>query len=122
MRALALRLHGAKVAAKPRVDRYRYFDNPAGLTTGSRSLVAPGCFITDHNHAIVARVRIVDQGISTSPVAIGEDVWIGADVSILPGVRIGYGAVIGAGSVVARDVPAFCIAIGSPARFIRERD
>ena len=160
-----LRLRGASVAPKTRVDRFFYLENPAGLTTGprtyieqnvtikivtaggqvilgervfigrnstldvssrlrigARSLVAPGCFITDHNHGVVADKRIVDQGIESDPVEIGDDVWIGANACILPGVRIGDGAVIGAGAVVTGDIPAFSIAVGVPAKVIRQRN
>ena len=54
-------------------------------------------------------------------VVIGHDVWIGHGVVVLPDRRIGTGAVIGAGALVTRDVPAYAIAVGSPARVMRER-
>lgn len=52
---------------------------------------------------------------------IGNDVWTGHGATILPGVSIGDGAIIGAGAVVARDVPAYAIAVGNPARVARMR-
>lgn len=55
------------------------------------------------------------------PVEIGNDVWIGARVVIVGGVKVGDGAVIGAGAVVTKDIPAFAIAAGVPARIIRYR-
>lgn len=54
-------------------------------------------------------------------VILGNDVWIGNDVTILPGVVIGNGAIIGAGSVVTKDVPAYAVYAGNPARLIRYR-
>jgi phosphonate metabolism protein (transferase hexapeptide repeat family) len=54
-------------------------------------------------------------------VRIGHDVWIGHGATVLPGVTIGTGAAIGAGAVVSRDIPAFAVAVGAPARPIRER-
>lgn len=52
---------------------------------------------------------------------IGNDVRIGQNVTILPGVHIGNGAIIGANSVVTKDVPAYHVAGGNPARIIRKR-
>jgi len=52
---------------------------------------------------------------------VGNDVWIGVDAIVLRGVNIGDGAVIGANSVVTRDVPAFAVVVGSPARVIKYR-
>lgn len=55
----------------------------------------------------------------TSPVNIGNDVWIGANVVILPGVTIGNNVVIGAGAVVTKDIPDNSLAVGVPARVIK---
>ncbi len=57
----------------------------------------------------------------SSPVEIGDHVWIGAGATILKGARIGDGAVVGAGSVVAGEVPPATLVAGSPAKVRRER-
>ena len=54
-------------------------------------------------------------------VNIGHDVWIGRNAVVLPGARIGNGAVVGAGAVVTKDVPAYAIAVGNPARVVKYR-
>lgn len=55
------------------------------------------------------------------PVFIDDDVWVGTRSIILPGLRIGKGSIIGAGSIVTKDVPAYSIVAGNPARLIRYR-
>ena len=56
-----------------------------------------------------------------APVSIGHDVWVGFGAIILPGVTVGTGAIIGAGAIVTKDVGDYCVAVGNPARVIRQR-
>ena len=53
-------------------------------------------------------------------IRIGNDVWVGANVTILPGVTIGDNVVIGAGAVVTKDIPDNSLALGVPARVVKE--
>ena len=62
--------------------------------------------------------RSIDLG--EQPVTVNNDVWIGANACVLRGVTLGEGAIIGAGAVVTHDIPPFAIAVGNPARVIRE--
>jgi len=61
------------------------------------------------------------DAVSKGGVTIGHDVWVGARAMILSGVSIGNGAVIGAGAVVAKDVPAYAIVVGNPAKVVKTR-
>ncbi len=59
------------------------------------------------------------QKISTSRIVISENVWVGANSVITAGVSIGKHSIIGAGSVVTKDIPAYCVAVGNPAKIIK---
>ncbi len=90
---------------------------------GDDCLIAEMVSIRDHDHCF-DRLDIPTsaQGMLSSPVVIGRNVWLGAKVTITRGICIGDNAIVGANSVVTRDVPANAIAVGSPARVIKMRD
>jgi|TARA_B110000908_G_C10201817_1_gene425704 acetyltransferase-like isoleucine patch superfamily enzyme len=104
------------------VDINSYCIIYGNVVIGSDTLIAAHTVIVPNNHSFSER----DEPIRTQPmrskgVVIGEDVWIGTHVTILDGVEIGKGAVIGASSVVTKSIPEYAIAVGNPARVIRER-
>ncbi len=96
---------------------------PFDLKVGKDVMMGPDVIILGDNHEFNSRdIPMRLQGMKEyPPVCIEDDVWIGAQVIILPGLTIGKGAIIGAGSVVTRDVPAYAILAGNPARIIRYR-
>lgn len=57
----------------------------------------------------------------TAPIVIGDQAWVAADVFVGPGVRIGQGCVVGARSSVFKDLPAWSVCTGTPARRVRDR-
>jgi lipopolysaccharide O-acetyltransferase len=89
---------------------------------GRKVLLARNVYISDHSHAFADTSRaVLDQGITkVEPVEIGDGAWLGQNVVVGPGVRIGRGAVVGANSVVLEDVPDYAVAVGAPARVVRE--
>jgi lipopolysaccharide O-acetyltransferase len=94
---------------------------------GNHVLIASKVFISDHNHGKYSGegqdsplISPEARALCSSPVVIEDNVWIGEFVSILPGVRIGEGSIIGTMSVVTRDVPPFSMAVGSPAKVIKQ--
>lgn len=65
--------------------------------------------------------NVNDKPLEENTVQIGNDVWVGSHVLINGGIKVGNGAVIGAGAVVVKDVPAYAVVGGVPARVIRYR-
>jgi acetyltransferase-like isoleucine patch superfamily enzyme len=93
-----------------------------GLTIGARVGIGPGVKILTSQHQEAGReTAVLFSPVSTAPVVIEDDSDIGIGAILLPGVTIGRGAVVGAGAVVTRDVPAYAVVAGSPARILRHR-
>ncbi len=98
-----------------------------GTTTrvkfGKHVLLAANCYIGGAQHKFDRLdVPIMRQGYdSKGGVVIEDDVWLGAGVMVLDGVTIGTGSVIGAAAVVTKDIPAYSIAIGIPAKVVGSR-
>lgn len=88
---------------------------------GQDCLISPFCYIIDSDHGFQKGLPIRSQKYTINPVVIGDDVWIGVGSAVLKGVSIGAGSVIGARSVVTKDIPESVIAVGSPARVVKEK-
>jgi len=73
------------------------------------------------NHAMATDRPIHRQDTWSKGVTLGDDVWVGSNVTILDGVTVGDHAVVGAGAVVTKDVPAWAVVVGNPARVVRDR-
>lgn len=100
---------------------------------GNNVLIAHNCTIMDtDSHEIDAEERAMSYmlmlkeghpkqpgNVRTLPVIIKDNVWISYNVCVLKGVTIGEGAIIGAGSVVTKDVPAYSLVAGNPAKVIK---
>jgi lipopolysaccharide O-acetyltransferase len=110
------------------MNDYVHIGAVESVSIGDRVLIASKVFISDHDHGSYGegclhsdpRIAPSDRPLSAAPVIIEDDVWLGEFVSVLAGVRIGKGAIIGTMSTVARNIPPYSIAVGSPARVIKQ--
>jgi acetyltransferase-like isoleucine patch superfamily enzyme len=138
---------GISIGAESRVMKnailhvYNFRNLPqSGIRIGARSLIGEGCILRGQggitigddvylgtlvqllavNHVFADTNRpISHQGITAEGISIGDGAWIGSGAILLDGVRIGRNAVIGAGAVVNKNVPDYCVAVGNPARVVR---
>jgi maltose O-acetyltransferase len=91
----------------------------APITIGAHCQLGPNIQLLTPTHPIEPAPRR-DKLEAAKPISIGDNVWLGGGVIVCPGVTIGDNSVIGAGSVVTRDIPSDVVAVGSPARVVRE--
>lgn len=95
----------------------------ANAVIGEDVMMGPNVVFIARNHEFARMdIPMIEQGFRESePTRVADDVWIGTAAILLPGVQIGRGAIIGAGAVVTRDVEAYAIVAGNPARRIGGR-
>jgi acetyltransferase-like isoleucine patch superfamily enzyme len=112
----------ARIVIGPRtyINRHTMLDADELIEIGERTMVGPFCYLTDHDHAVGAGAAPADGPLVSAPTRLGARCWIGAHVTILKGVSIGDGTVVGAGSVVTKPLPPGVIAVGNPAKVLRE--
>lgn len=92
------------------------------VVIGKYVIIGSYVYIGTVNHGFTSySLPIQKQNIISGKVEIGDDVWIGTKAVILPGIIVGRGAIIGAGAVVTKNVPAFAIVGGVPAKVLRFR-
>ncbi len=108
-----------RIGARTAVNYHFTALDVAPITIGDDCLIGPGVQLLTPTHPVEPGPRR-EKLEAARPITIGDNVWLGGGVIVCPGVTIGDGAVIGAGSVVTRDVPANVVAVGNPARVVRE--
>lgn len=93
------------------------------VTIGNDVIFAQHIVASGLNHGYEdVTMPIRNQKVNTAPIQVGDGCWIGANVVLTAGVTIGLHSVIGAGSVVTKDIPAYSVAVGNPARVVRQYD
>lgn len=101
----------------PGMNAHCYIQARNGIAIGRNVRVGPGVGIVSASHEL----EDYDKHKQTSPIEIGDNVWLGMSCVILPGVKIGNNVAIGAGSVVVSDIPSNSIAVGNPCKVIKEK-
>jgi len=136
-RNFLLRVFGAKIDRSCRIRSTVTIEIPWNLTVGAQTAIGDKVIlyclgpVTIGDRVTLSQYSHVCAGthdftkwtlpLLRPPIEIGDDVWIATDVFVGPGVKIGAGAVVGARSSVFKDLPAWQICVGSPARPIKER-
>ena len=89
------------------------------IYVGDNTMFGPNVVLATAGHPVLPELR--EQVYQYNlPIHIGKNCWLGAGVIVLPGVTIGDNTVVGAGSVVTKDIPSNVVAVGNPARVLRE--
>ena len=97
------------------------------VTVGPRCIFAPNVFVSSGTHAFdtLPHLPIQEQDrlapVASRPIRIFADCWFGINSVLMPGINIGRGCVVGANSVVTADLPPYSVAVGNPAKVVRQR-
>jgi len=109
-----------KKNAKVSVGQGTFFSYDTAIIATKCIGIGKGCAISWNVTIIDSNMHALNSSREAQEVTIGDNVWIGHGATVLPGVKIGDGSVIGARSVVTCDIPPKCLAVGNPARVIKE--
>jgi acetyltransferase-like isoleucine patch superfamily enzyme len=91
------------------------------VTVGNNVILAQNIVASGLNHEYRnPDMPIMSQPVTTAPITIGDDCWLAANVVVTAGVTIGKHCVIAAGAVVTKDIPPYSVAVGNPAKVIKQ--
>lgn len=91
------------------------------VEVGAGTLMAAYTYLIGGDHVADLDEDIVHSGSTSQGITVGEDSWFGAGAKVLDGVKIGAHSIIGTGAVVTKDIPEYSIAVGLPAKVVRDR-
>ena len=102
------------------IGRYAHIYATSKITIGKKVLIADKVYISDNLHSYKnINLPIIDQPITqTNQVEIKEGAWLGENVCII-GATVGKNSVVGANAVVTRNIPDYCVALGTPAIIVK---
>lgn len=137
IRRLRYRIVGIKVGRLSTFGKLDLNGPASRLTIGERSFISTGVHLALHDRITIGNRVVINTGVQlltgthdtsdplwhnfNKPIMINDYAWVAQSAIILPGVTIGRGAVVGAGAVVSKDVPAYSIVVGNPAKLIKKK-
>lgn len=99
-----------------------FFHSAGGISIGKSVGIGPYTKILTSVHTETQpEIPVIDNELIFNEVVIGDGCDIGIGTIILPGIHIGEGSIIGAGSIVTKDLPAYSVCAGNPAKQLRKR-
>ena len=110
------------------LNDYVHIVSMDSIEIGNNVLMASHVFVSDNSHGSYKgddndsdpNTPPTERSYAMAPIKIGNNVWIGEGVIIMPGVTIGNGCVIGAHSIVSKSIPNNSLAVGTPAKVIKQ--
>lgn len=137
-RNFILRLFGAKIANSARIYNSVRIWHPKNMIVGDCSIVGPRVNFYNQDIISIGNYSVVSQDSSlctgthdyqnlkfqliTKPITVGDRAWVCAEAFVGPGVTIEEGAILGARGVAVKDIPAWNIYSGNPAKYIKKRN
>jgi acetyltransferase-like isoleucine patch superfamily enzyme len=113
---------GCEIGANSNLGHFSFIGAAGGITIGQNVLIGQRVSFHAEDHVFDrADLPIKAQGVMQKGIVVEDDCWLGTGAIFLDGVRVGRGSVIAAGSVVTKDVAAYSVMAGVPARLIRSR-
>ena len=114
-----------KIGNNVTIGEYAHITSLTSISIGNNVLLGRRITITDNSHgtstlADMQRPPLKREVFSKAGVRIADNVWLGDNVVVLPGVSIGEGSIIGANAVVTKSIPPYCVAVGNPARVVKD--
>lgn len=102
------------------IGRFCHFYATSKIEIGKKVLIADKVYLADNLHGFEdVSIPVIDQPIrQTNEVSIGDGAWLGENVCVI-GASVGKHSVVGANSVLTKDIPDYCVAVGSPAKIVK---
>jgi len=127
LRVFLHKMRGVKIGKKVFIglDVHIDDDNPDLVVIEDRAFITPECVLLTHKRNIAEYKHgdwVGDKDFIREGITIKSGAHVGIGTLVMPGVTIGEGAIIGAGSVVTKDIPAYSLAVGVPAKVIKTFD